>query len=396
MVQGIRRKAALLVAAAMFVATLAACGDDDDSTAASADDTPQATSTTAEPSSTIEGCGEGASTDIDDLSAERQPARCDAGFPAPQPLATPTKIVLANAFKSEYVAPIILADQLGEFAKENLEVEIVSIGLEDALPQMRNGTIDAANGAPNASVFNADAGGLEVRWVLGNFFPPSAGDTSVPQTGLWARRDIFSDPDEPDLRELEGRRVASAVGLASVIAYPIAQAFDEAGADFGAIEFTQVPSTDMVAALENDAVDAAWLLDPFWTQLQDSPDFMLVATQPPGEPLGGIFFGERLLGEDREAGKALIRALIRTVNTYLDGDYHTDDTVMNAIAEITAIPVERIRATPALQFDWEIRGGTIDRAQQYFRQFGVLNYDHEIPEDDLVDRSLYLEVVGAA
>src|SRR5690606_13897017 len=135
---------------------------------------------------------------------------------------------------------------------------------------------------------------------------------------------------------------------------------------------------------------------PFWTQLQDSPDFMLVATQPPGEPLGGIFFGERLLGEDREAGKALIRALIRTVNTYLDGDYHTDDTVMNAIAEITAIPVERIRATPALQFDWEIRGGTIDRAQQYFRQFGVLNYDHEIPEDDLVDRSLYLEVVGAA
>src|SRR5690606_29934091 len=109
----------------------------------------------------------------------------------------------------EQQKPIILADQLGEFAKENLEVEIVSIGLEDALPQMRNGTIDAANGASNASVFNADAGGLEVRWVLGNFFPPSAGDTSVPQTGLWARRDIFSDPDEPDLRELEGRRVAS-------------------------------------------------------------------------------------------------------------------------------------------------------------------------------------------
>ena len=55
-----------------------------------------------------------------------------------------------------------------------------------------------ANGAPNASLFNATASGSEAKWVLGNFFPRDAGDTAIAQTGLWARRDAFKDPNNPD------------------------------------------------------------------------------------------------------------------------------------------------------------------------------------------------------
>ena len=365
--RALRRLLAGVIAMTVAVSVLAACGDDDADSSPSATDAPSAT--TAPPRRT---------------------------GPAPVPLPQREKVVLANAFKSEYVAPIILAQQLGEFDKENLDVEIVAISMEDALPQMRNGQVDAANGAPNASLFNATASGSSAKWVLGNFFPRDAGDTSVAQTGLWARRDAFTDPNDPDPSDLEGKRVASAVGLSSVIAYPIAEAFSSAGADLSKVQFVQVPSADMVAALQNKAVDAAWLLDPFWTQIKDSKDFVLVATQPPGEPLGGIFFGERLLETEPEVGVAFLRALIRTVNTYLAGDYHEDDEVMQTISEITSIPVERIRATPSLAFDWEIRSGTTDRAQEYFREFGVITVPNDVPEDDVVDRSLYGRAVGAS
>ena len=342
-----------------------------------------------------EGCGAEAVTDGADRTPGRQPARCEPGAPAPDPLVERATIVLANVYQSEYVAPLILAQELGEFDRENLDVEIVPVGMEDALPQLANGQIDAVNGAPNAGWFNAHEQGIDTQWVLGNFFPRDAGDLAQAQTGLWARASVFSDPANPDLAELEGRNVASAVGLASAISYPMAEAFEANGADPTAMEYVQVASADMILALENGAVDAAWVLDPYWTQLEGSDEFILVATQTPGEPLGGIFFGERLLTTDRDVGVAFLRALIRTVNTYLSGDYHDDEEVMATISEITGIPVDQIASTPALQFDWEIRNGTTDRVQQAFAGYGVLDIAEPLPEDAVVDRSLYLDAVGA-
>ena len=69
------------------------------------------------------------------------------------------------------------------------------------------------------------------------------------------------------------------VGLASVISYPLSEAFSSAGADPTKMEYVQIPSADMATALENGAVDAAWMLDPFWTQFADNDDYVLVAAR---------------------------------------------------------------------------------------------------------------------
>ena len=90
-----------------------------------------------------------------------------------------------------------------------------------------------------------------------------------------------------------------------------------------------------------------------------------------------------------------VRAYIRTVNTYLDGDYQQDDEVMAALAEVTGTPVESLANTPPLIFDWEIRERTAGLIQDLFIELGTVDYDEPIPSDQLVDRSLYLEAVGA-
>jgi NitT/TauT family transport system substrate-binding protein len=383
----------LLAVVTLAALMTAACGDDDDGGGAAAGD--ETTTTASDAATGVEGCGDGAVTDPADVSPDREMARCEPGAPAPQPLDERQTIRLSSAFKAEFVAPILLADHFGEFDKENLDFEFVELGFSDAVTQIASGDIDVGVAGTEAAFFNAIDSGVDIRWALGNFNVPGAGDTSVPQTGLWARTDAFSDPDNPDLAELEGTTLASAVGLGSSINYPIALAFEDAGISILDLEVEQIPSEDMLQALQNDAVQSAWLLDPYWIEAADNPDFTLVATQPPGEPIGGLMFGGHCFEEKREACGAFVRALIRTINTYLDGDYQEDPEVMQALVEETGTSAESLGATPALIFDWEIRERTTDLMQGYFIDFGTVEYDEPYPEDELVDRSLYLEAVGA-
>ena len=156
-----------------------------------------------------------------------------------------------------------------------------------------------------------------------------------------------------------------------------------------------IPNADALTALTNNAVQCAVLLDPFWLEIADDPAYFLAASQTPGEPLGQYSFGKRLL-ENRELGVAVARAFIRSVNTYYQGDYHQDDAVMDLISKEIDRPVDDLRKVPGLVMDWEIREGTTDRVQQLFIDSGTItDYSSPVPEEKIVDRSFYLEAVGA-
>lgn len=419
----------LLALLAVFSLVAAACGDDDDDTDTTdgtvepaddgtADDDAEPTDDDAdEPTDDgtddeatddeamaddpFAGCGDQAETDISLLTSDRDVARCDPGYPMPVPLEERQTIRMSSSFRLEFIAPILLADAFGEFEKENLDFEFIDLAFSDAIPQVGTGSIDIAVGGTEAAFFNAIDNDFELRWVLANFFPPASGDTSVPQTGLWARTDVFSDPDNPDITELEGLKLASAVGFGSSIAYPIQAALGEAGLMMGReIDVETIPSPDMVTALENNAVQAAWMLDPLWAPLAEDPDnFVLVATQTPGEPIGGLYAGPSCHTDKRDACVAFLRAIIRTINTYLTGDYKADEEIVNAIAEAISQEPERVGGTPPLLFDWEIREGTTDRMQEVFIGFAeagnvVVEFDTPFPESQVVDRSIYLDAIG--
>jgi NitT/TauT family transport system substrate-binding protein len=426
-----RKLVAGLVLAAMAF-TAASCGGDDsdseetsapttaastettaaatDTTAASTDTTAASTETTAASTettaggggegltATAPGCEENGVTDQVDMTPGRQVARCEPGSPAPQPLAERTTLTVSSAFSLEFMSPILLAKSLGEFEKENLDVEMVSVGFADAVPQMAQGSIDAAVGGIELALFNAGNQGLPVRAVMGNYYPGNAGNYDEPQTGLWCRRDAFSDPENPDPAETADMIWASSVGKGSISIYYSATEIAKRvpGFDVGPVEVQQIPSADTVTALQNNAIQCGILLDPLWLQVSEDPNYVMMATQTPGEPLGLIAFGKNLLEDNREAGEAFTRAIIRTINTYYNGDYHADAEVMAEIAEQTGVDIERMTQVPSLVFDWELREGTTDRVQEFMIDVGVITgFDTPVPEDQVVDRSFYLAAVGA-
>ena len=102
---------------------------------------------------------------------------------------------------------------------------------------------------------------------------------------------------------------------------------------------------------------------------------MQVATQTPGEPLGLMAYGKRLLQDRKDIGDAFARAYIRTVNTYYQGDYHKDAKVMAEIQKFTGqtdAVFQPLAALDSLTMDWEMRKDTTTRVQQLFIDLGVI------------------------
>lgn len=341
-----------------------------------------------------EGCGEESVTPVGDRSPGRSVARCEAGYPKAQPLGELTKVSVVTKWKAEFVAPILVGIEFGEFAAENLEIEFVDLGFADSLAELDSCNLDFGVGGTEAALHNAINNGVDVKMILGNYYPPDAGDLSVDQTGLWARRDAFSDPDNPDLAELSGQKIASAVGLGSVISYPIGASLKASGVSLLDMTVEKIGSSDMVLALENDAVQAAWLLDPHWLAAAENPDLVMVATQTPGEALGGIYVGPCLRGDNRDVGLAFARAYIRTINTHLNGAYQSNPEVVAALVNQSGYPEGAFTGTGELTFDWELKQGTSTDAQSFYIEYESVEYSEPISEDDVYDRSIYLDAIG--
>ncbi|WP_405777389.1 ABC transporter substrate-binding protein [Streptomyces sp. NBC_00859] len=364
----------LFVAGSLLVS--AGCAEHDDGRAPAAK---------PRPVKAVAGCAKGW-TDPADLAPGRAPARCVKGAPAPRPLAKKRRLVLATGtLAAEYVAPLEVAVEKGEFKKEGLDVRLKVLPTPDALPLLAKGDIDAQWAAPEAAVMNGIRGGFDIKWVAGNFSPDPAS-----KSGLWAR---LKNGETASSVSMKGRRMGTMIGKGSVVTYAMEKALQQHGGGLNSIGFQQLGSADVLTALQNGGVDSAWLLDPVWRKVDGNAKYTFLGGQPLGEPLGGLLFGPNLLAKDPDAGVAFLRAYIRTVNTYFAGDYKADKGFTASLAKLLKTDEPVLTSTPSLRMDWEIRKGTTDRLQKAYRDAGVSQGD-PIPEDKVVDRDLYGEAVG--
>ncbi|MFG2211426.1 ABC transporter substrate-binding protein [Streptomyces sp. NPDC048638] len=350
---------------------------------------PQDTTATSTRPRTVEpvaGCGRASWTDPADRSPGRTPARCDKGAPAPRPLKRHRTLTVATGtLGAEYVAPLRTALAKGEFAKEGLDVRLKVLPTPEALPLLAKGDLDVLWAAPEAAVVNGINGGFTIRWVAGNFSPDPKS-----RSGLWVRLKNGRTASSVSLR---GSTMGTMIGKGSVIMYPMARSFATHGADMNSVAFQQLGSSDVLTALTGGGVDSAWLLDPVWRRVDGDRKYAFLGGQPQGEPLGGALYGPHLLQQDPDAGVAFLRAYIRTVNTYFADDYKADRAFVAELAKLLKVDAATLTAVPPLRMDWEIRKGTAERLQKAYRDAGVTK-GPPLPENRLVDRTLYAEAVG--
>jgi NitT/TauT family transport system substrate-binding protein len=326
------------------------------------------------------------------------------GTPAPRPLATQATLTLSRGLLSVLsYSSVLLAQELGEFAKENLEVRFVSENAVNSLLLLQQGRIDGSILGLNAGVFNAIAAGADVRFVL-PFGSAGPGDPS----GFWARREVLT----PDGRfdpcvftrgvRPNGTTVVSLgdpTGLGSPVMIALGRLIEQCPGQtlqsvHDRITVSTVIGANLLIALQQGAVDLAFLLSP----LPDTPgigDYAALAysigVNDPGTDYAGWTLGP-IRDKQPAVAEAFVRAVIRTVRTYLQGAYLANPDVLNALARALGVPADVLSKSRPIVFrpDQRLRTGTgLAQLQGYWADVGgMLSYEKPLDGSRVVDVSL--------
>lgn len=315
--------------------------------------------------------------------APAQGARSDA----PQPLPKREKVVVGMPGKLLMNASVMVAKGLGEFEKENLEVEYSIQKPSDGLVLLSTGRIDVLTSQPSAAFFNAVAQGSEVKLVM-----PTG--VLAPKTGFWASNAwLRGRTYQPGM--LKGATIASYGSKGALDGFAMSLELAKAGYTLNDIQWKQMGLSDQLIALENGAIDLALLLDPVWRKADESKVSFVIPF--PADLTGTFFFGRNLLVERRAVGEAFTRAIARTVRTHLQGAYGSNPKVGAVLAAELQMSEEQVRTmTGGIKFppDMPVRGDLSDVAQKaFFAVPGVLNYQSPLPAERVIDLG-FLEAAG--
>ena len=291
----------------------------------------------------------------------------------PQPLAEPTTLTVTMGTAAEVFGAILLADRLGEFAKENITVDLVQMVSADALPALAQGKTDVAASGVGVPVLNGVAAGADIRLV----FP---GATKNPADGLY----VPIDPATGEPNEVT--KIATISGPSGIYVVPIKRYLESVGKTLSDVTFEQIALADMQTALEAGAVDAAWVNAPVTTLLDATGAYEKVVGYEDGEYGVAYFLGPNLREDRPEVGQAFVRALARTTRDYLSGDYKADDETVAALADILESTPEAIRETPSMTFSADLPTDGIQEAQAAWIELGdMLEFDAPIDPTTYVD-----------
>jgi NitT/TauT family transport system substrate-binding protein len=353
---------------------MTACGDDDDGEASAgnvASETEGATS---------EATGSASAEDLN-LTAADLTVECLA----PQPLDEPTTIKVGTSALLEFFVVPLLAQELGELEAENLSVEYELVPPVDSKQLVANGDLDVAVTAADQPMFNLAASGVDYAMILPNQLANDDSD------GLMARRDIFSDPENPDISELEGLTAAFPGGINSGSGFVTDLILREGGLTVDDIDVIDVPVPDLFTSLETGAADMAFMYPPFLAQAQATGDYVRLGGLPQEYSLVGYQAGPNLLNGDPEVGTAFVRAILRTQVAHLDEDYRSDPEVVAALAKVMELddPSSLTQGLP-IDYSYGFDTAMFDEPQEfYLSREGQLNYDEPLAFEDLTDTRFY-------
>ncbi|PXY18911.1 ABC transporter substrate-binding protein [Prauserella muralis] len=286
-------------------------------------------------------------------------------------------------------AGIFLADHLGYFKEAGIKVEYVRLKDAPAITNaLATGNLEVAGASLAPGIFTAAQRDIDLRVV---------GDKQSIRPGVSATRfAVKPEFDRGDigrtLEALRGKRVAVHSKL-SIQMFMLSNLLRQHGMSLKDFQITPVHSPDQVSAFQGGSIDAAVMLEPYYTQgveagiVKPASD-LTEGTPPEGETLTGLLYGKRML-EERKLGTAFMNAYVRGVRAYNDAIFHgkNRDKVVEIIATEADMPVDLIKKTSPVGLDPDQRldPSYIGRLQDFYISQGEL--DQPVDVNRLVDTS---------
>lgn len=316
------------------------------------------------------------------------------GTPVPVPLPKRTAVTASIVVDGvEAYAQLLLAEAMGEFDAENLDVNITKVPTSEAVALLGQGKLELAPLGANIALLNAIDQGVDVAVVAAM---PDFPDTT--RSGFWMRSDLVPEDGEVDPCSLKGLKtvLGGTAGFGSTAVRPY-QEFISGCPDFAItdIELSTLTGPELLIALENGAVDIAYLPDPLWADPEEKGYAQLVI--PYSGATGNGWVMGPMREERPEVADAIVRALVRTSRTYLQGDYRKDPEVRAAMIEALGVPEELFDQGVSLVFppDGRFDHEVAELLQGVWLEVGgLLAFDEPLPVDQVVDDHVLDRVLG--
>lgn len=347
------------------------------------------------------GGSDSTSTSSDQTSAPAgtTPAGGGGGSgPAPKPLSKPTDITIVMASKIETFAPALMADHFGEFKKENLNVTIKTVPSNEGTVMVAQNQAQLKMAGMTASFFNSVDGGVDNVW-LANIHQNSMES----KEGVWMRKEFYDSSGNIIPDKLKGAKIAAGTGgIGSPSAYAINAFLQANGASLGDIQSPAIGGSDIVVAIESGGLDGGYVLTPQWLSMK--PEVAKYAGMFGGFDGAGFSasayeMNQTFIKNQPEVAEAIMRAIVRTIRTYLQGNYHNDPKVLAALAEVTGSPADALAKAPSVVFNpnLALNGQMMQDIQEMWIQYSpdTLSYKTPIPLDKLTDRQLVEKVLNS-
>jgi len=290
-------------------------------------------------------------------------------------------------------APFFIADQLGYFKQEGLNVEVTTFpSAANMIAPLGAGQLDVGGGAAVASLYNAVGRGIDVRIVADLAYdPPNYGFQR-----LIVRTDLVKSGRFKTIADLKGMNVANnAIGVAAES--QLAKLLEYGGLKFNDVHHVYLSFPDSVVALKNAAIDAVVVPEPNATVAVQSGagvDVMGDDVYYPNQEVAVVLYGTNFLRANRDSGMRFMRAFLRGVR-YYNGALAKGkiagpnaDTVIKILTENT--PVKDAGIYRALTASGSNPNGAVNAASlktdyEFYVSDGLI--DHAIDVTTVVDNA---------
>lgn len=232
------------------------------------------------------------------------------------------------------VAPIYLGEKKGFFSDRGIDLKLSSgQGGAAIVPGVVSGQMQF--GFSNiSSLLSAHVKGLPIKAVAAGLYAIGAGERERDYGGLVA----VGDSGVQGPGDLVGRTVGvnALSGIAEVV---VRESVRKAGADPDAVKFVEIPFPDMPGALTSKRVDAAWVLEPFLTIVQNQGHRVIAWSfeDVADNLMISAYFTSTEL---RKSNPDLVERFTDAINESLEYAASHEDEVRDIIQTYTKIPPE--------------------------------------------------------
>jgi NitT/TauT family transport system substrate-binding protein len=304
-----------------------------------------------------------------------------------------TQTITVGATSSTSDAPIYIADKLGYFRDEGLEVKVVNFrSAADMVAPLGAGQIEAGAGSASAGLYNAVARGIRIKIVADKASsPPGYGATKI-----LVRKDHVEGGRYRDIKDLKGMKFAmNAPGVSNTST--LNTLLKSAGLKYSDVETIDMPLPDHVAALKNKSVDASASVEPAPTLAMKNGDAVLIKSDDeilPNHQIAVLLYSEEFALKRSDPAKQFMRAYLRAVRFYhgalaggrLDGA--NADAVISILSEATPIKSRDIykSITPTgMNPDGHVNKASLAYDLAFYSEQGLVKGSVNL--DDVVDSS---------